>query len=211
MDTIHAANGRTIVEGAPARSESSANCVTDSNRLGFAEVADDALAEHDGATAETTEKSRVGRSGPDRPESADFGPSWVLLAPPLGGVILWSISAAVDPNPLRTGTSPAGLLAFAVLIPFFLVCVAGTVTLYRDVARLRATATDWSPNPWRYLVPSAVALVVVRAFPFVQRAGRIEGAVGFLVGTFVVALAASSILAGPAYLFQRRRRLCRGA
>lgn len=210
MDTIHAADGRTIAEGAPAWSESSANSATDPTRRRFAEIVDDVLAdaEREEATAETTaEESRVGRSDPDGPEPADLGRSWVLLAPPVVGVVLWSISVAVDPNPLRTGTSPAGLFAFAVLIPFFLVCVAGTVAIYRDAARLRATAADWSPNPWHYLVPSAAALVVVRGSLVAQRAGRVEGTVGFLVGTFVVALAASSILAGPAYLLQRHRRL----
>lgn len=213
MDTIHAADGRTIAEGAPAWSESSANSATEPARHRFAEIVDDVLAdaerdEASGAEA-TAEESRVGRSDPDGSEPADLGRSWVLLAPPAVGVVLWSISVAVDPNPLRTGTSPAGLLAFAVLIPFFLVCVAGTVAIYRDTARLRATATNWSPNPWHYFVPSAVALVVVRASLVVQRAGRVEGTVGFIVGTFVVALATSSILAGPAYFLQRHRRLGR--
>lgn len=162
----------------------------------------------DGA-GETTvrDPQHPAHGGPSPSESLALDRWWVLVAPLVGGVVLSSVSLAFDPNPLRTGTSPSGLLAFAVLVPFFILCVAGTLALFRDAARLRTAGADWSPNPWHYVVPSALLLVAFHAYLVVRRTGRIDGPVGFLVGSLVVALATSSILAGPAYLFRRRRRL----
>jgi hypothetical protein len=145
-----------------------------------------------------------GRSGSVSPE---IDRRWVLVAPLAGAIALTAASSLVEPNPLRTGASASGLLAFAVLIPFFLVCVAGTLALVRDAARLRDAEADWSPNPWHYVAPSAVALAALHAYRVGWRVDGVEEAVGLVVGSLVVALAASSILAGPAYLLARRRRL----
>lgn len=147
------------------------------------------------------------RDGRPRAEPPELDHEWLLVAPLAGAVALTVISALVEPNPLRTGTSPSGLLAFAVLIPFFLVCVAGTLALVRDASAIRAAGLDWSPNPWQYVAPSAAALSVLHAARVVRGSGSVEGIVGVAAGTLVVALATASILAGPAYLLRRRRRL----
>jgi uncharacterized membrane protein len=156
---------------------------------------------------DATEAGTPDSTGPADSDSLSLDHRWVLIAPLGGAVVLSAVSWVFDPNPLRTGTAPAGLLAFAALLPFFLVCVAGTLTVLRDAARLRATEANWSPNPWHYVVPSALALAGMHALRTVRRAGGIEEWAGFLAGTLVVALVASSILAGPVYLLQRRRRL----
>jgi hypothetical protein len=146
-----------------------------------------------------------GRPNPD-PPSLDH---WWLLVAPLAGAVGLSAASVLFDYPLRTGTSPSGLLAFAVLTPFFLLCVAGTLALFRDASRLSTAGIDWSPNPWHYAVSSAVALTAMRSYPVVRAGGRPEGLVGFLVGTFVVALVAASILAGPVYLYRRRKLIAR--
>jgi hypothetical protein len=148
-----------------------------------------------------------GRGGSSGSESLALDRRWVLVAPLAGAIVLSAASWLFDPNPLRTGTSTSGLLAFAVLVPFFLLCVAGTLAVIRDAARLRAAGAEWSPNPWHYVVPSAVVLTAIHTFPAVRSAGGTGELVGFLAGSLVVALAAASILAGPAYLLRRRRRL----
>jgi hypothetical protein len=172
-------------------------------------VEDPTTAESPTQVADATDAETAERGGPSGSESLALDRWWVLVAPLAGAVVLSAASWLFDPNPLRTGTSPSGLLAFAVLIPYFLLCTAGTLTVIRDATRLREAGADWSPNPWRYVVPSAVALAVIRAFSVVRGVERIEESVGFLAGSLVVALVASSILAGPAYLLQRRRRLGR--
>jgi hypothetical protein len=157
--------------------------------------------------ASTTDAGTAERGGSSDPELSALARWWVLVAPLAGTVGLSAVSWWFDPNPLRTGASASGLLAFGVLIPFFLLCTAGTLAVIRDATRLRAAAVEWSPNPWYYVVSSALALVTIRAVPVVRSAGGAEELVGFLAGNLVVALVASSILAGPAYLVQRRRRL----
>lgn len=173
-------------------------------------AAESDLAERSGVAENPEAAERTAeQGGPSWPEPPALDRWWLLVAPLTGAVALSAASVLFEPNPLQTGTSPSGLLAFAVLIPFFLLCVAGTLALVRDATLLRAAETDWSPNPRRYVVPSAVLLTAIRSYPVVQTAGRVEGLVGFLVGTFVVALAAASILAGPAYLYRRRNRVAR--
>jgi hypothetical protein len=161
----------------------------------------------DGTSAtETRTGEREARGDRPRSEPMTLDHGWLLVAPLVGAVVLSAVSSLADPNPLQTGTSAGGLLAFAVLIPFFLLCVGGTLALVRDAERLRAAGTDWSPNPWYYVAPSAVALGVLHAYRLGGSGAADEAAVGLFVGSLVVALAASSILAGPAYLLQRRRR-----
>lgn len=174
------------------------------------------------ATEDPSKEDAIGETGTtERDGPSDGNPPtldrwWVLVAPLAGAVVLSAASWLFDPNPLSTGTSASGLLAFAVLIPFFLVCAAGTLAVIRDATRLRAAGTDWSPNPWHYVVPSAVVLAVMHATRLlggieqvgeVGHGGTVGELVGVLAGSLVVALVASSILAGPAYLFQRRRQL----
>jgi cbb3-type cytochrome oxidase subunit 3 len=158
--------------------------------------------------SETPDAGTVEQGGRPHPESPDFDHWWLLVAPLAGAIALSAASVLLD-HPLRTGASPSGLLAFAVLVPFFLLCVAGTLALFRDASRVHAAGAEWSPNPWHYAVPSAIALTAIRSYPVIRTAGRAEGLVGFLVGTFVVALATASILAGPAYLYRRRKKAAR--
>lgn len=180
---------------------------TEAADLDAADVGTTSAGETAGA-AETPESGTVEQGGRQRPEPPDLDHSWLLVAP-LAGALALSAASVLLGYPLRTGTSPSGLLAFAVLTPFFLLCVAATLALFRDASRVRAAGIDWSPNPWGYAVPSAVALTAMRAYPVVEATGRTEELVGFLAGTFVVALAAASILAGPAYLYRRHERVAR--
>lgn len=177
------------------------------SRLGHetAAVEDPTPAEDGVEGANVTDYESVERGGPSESDSTAPARWWVLVAPLAGSVVLSAASWAFAP--LRTGTSPSGLVAFAVLIPYFLLCTAGTLALFRDATRLRAAGVEWSPNPWHYAVPSAVALAAVRAVPEGRSVGGTAELVGVLVGSLVVALVASSILAGPVYLLQRRRRV----
>lgn len=205
MAERHTTDGSAVVAGAPAWSELLGSRFAAPDRLGLAEATEGLLGDPERRAGE--EVSSADGEG-SRPETPGLGRRrWLFVAPLAGALALAGVSAAFDPNPLRTGTSRAGLLAFAVLVPFFWLSVAGTVALVRDASRVRAAAVDWSPNPWRYLAASAAVLALLRAYPAVRSAGSFDGAVGYLAGTFVVALAAASILAGPAYLLQRRRRL----
>lgn len=197
-------DGSAVVATAPAWSELLGSRLAGSGSLGFAEATESLRGD---AERTPVEEDPVARSGRPRTEPPRLERRWLLVAPFAGAIGLAAVSAAFDPDPLRTGTSRAGLLAFAVLVPFFWLSVAGTVALVRDAARVRTAAVEWSPNPWRYLAASATVLTLLRAYPVVRSAGGFDGAVGYLAGTFVVALAAASILAGPAYLLRRRRRL----
>lgn len=205
MDTTTLEPTFGVATDSPTRSESTPRRLADS-LTATEDRTDDATGE---TTAETTDTGDGTTGRGDRPESDPpaLDRWWLLVAPPVCAVGLSAVSWLVDPNPLRTGTSASGLVAFAVLLPFFLLCVGGTLTLIRDAADLGAAEADWSPNPWQYVVPSAAALTALHWYRTVGNAGRIEGAVVFLVGSLVVTLVASSILAGPTYLFQRRRLL----
>lgn len=156
-----------------------------------------------GAVDETMVE-RAGLVVSDGPPTLD---AWWLLAAPLAAALALVPVALLAPGALQTGTTPAGLLAFALLVPFFLLCVAGTVLLYRDATALGAVGAEWTPNPWRYLVPGALALTFARSYPVVQASGSGDELGGFVAGTFVVALVASSLLAGPVYLYDRHRHL----
>lgn len=180
--------------------------LTDSETTVKAEITDETN-DAEARDREHTEAHASEQGDPSRPESPVLDHWWLLVAPLAGAVVLSSISVLVEPNPLRTGTAPSGLLAFAVLTPFFLLCAAGTLALIRDAVRLRAVEAEWSPNPWHYVAPSAAGLTALHAYRVLWSTGQPEEIVGFVTGTLVVALVAASILAGPAYLFQRRRRL----
>lgn len=218
MDTIALADEPAVATDAPPRwseliasrlGRGTATTVEDPTTAEARATVDDATAGVEEATEgrKASDAGTVQRGGATDPEPLAPARWWVLVAPLAGAVGLSAAAWSFEPNPLRTGTSPSGLLAFAVLIPFFLVCVASTLAVIRDATRLRAAGAEWSPNPWHYVVPSAVVLTAIDAFPVIRSARGTEELIGFLAGSLVVALAASSILAGPAYLLQRRRRL----
>lgn len=204
MAERHTTDGSTVAATAPAWSELLGSRLAGPDRLEFVGTTEDLL--EDAERAPVGEDSLASSRRP-RPEPPSLEREWLLVAPLAGALALAGVSAAFDPNPLRTGTSRTGLFAFAVLVPFFWLSVAGTVALVRDAARIRTAAVDWSPYPWRYLGASAAALTLLRAYPVLRNAGSFDGTVGYLAGTFVVALASASILAGPVYLLARRRRL----
>lgn len=157
----------------------------------------------DGAVDETAVDGSTVVSRP-APPTLD---KWWLLVAPLAGALVLAPVQILAPELLRTGPSASGLVAFALLVPFFLLCVAGTILIYRDAVALRAAGADWTPNPWLYFVPSALAPTLARAYPLLERVESVDGVVGFAVGTFVVALVASSLLAGPVYLYNRDRHV----
>lgn len=213
MDTTALADEPAVATDAPPRwSELIASRLGHGTAVENLVIAESAVEDTTAAEGTTdsvrgTDERTAQRGDSSGSESVALDRWWVLVAPLAGAVALSSVSWLFEPNPLRTGTSASGLLAFAVLIPFFLVCVAGTLAVIRDANRLRAAGAARSPNPWHYVVPSAAVLTAIHALWMVRSTGGTENLVGFLVGSLVITLAASSILAGPAYLLQRRRRL----
>ncbi|MFC7045879.1 hypothetical protein ACFQH6_11090 [Halobacteriaceae archaeon GCM10025711] len=118
------------------------------------------------------------------------------------------VAATVGPAVLDTGRAgSAGLVAYGLLVPFFLVCLLGTLLLYEDSRRVRSANLGWRPNPWAYLLGGAVGLVGLWAGPSLVGQSMGDSFVQLLVGAFVVALVMSSLLAGPVYLLQRSRHL----
>lgn len=132
---------------------------------------------------------------------------WLLLAPaalalsylPLvllfGQELLYSTRGG-EPN----------LLGFGLMAALVGVATIATGHLYDDAKHVDET-TDWSPNPIHYTAAGTVvvtAALVARALLF---DGSMARPVEFVGGVVIVSVLLSSVVAGPIYVFRRRRRL----
>ena len=129
-----------------------------------------------------------------------------LLAP-AGLALVYGVVALIAGGAVfDTGRPwPAGAVAFALLGFLFVVAGYGTVSVHDDARRVTRSRVDWRPNPWRYITAGAVALTGLQAVRFAVAGRVVPDPVPVYAGTFVVALAVSSLVAGPLYLLQRLR------
>lgn len=160
-----------------------------------------------GATGEArTDETRTDGT----PGSPDDTARFALLAvlPAIATLAGVALGAVVGFGVFDTRTPGVGrAVAYALLVPYFLLGVAGTQWLYEDATRLTAASADWQPNPWYYVLGGGVVLELYYLVPVLSGAGPRTGVVAYLAGGFVLALALSSVVAGPVYAFQRRRHL----
>lgn len=176
-------------------------------------VASPARAVTDGGR--TTSAADVGRVDGDcefgrgpgaRSESHDQY-SWLAVAPFVLTVVGLVTGLLFGFGVFDTGTAAnPTLLPYAFLVPYFLVGLAGTLWVYRDAERLAAADADWRPNPWLYVLGGACVLELYYLVPAV-RGGVEPPVVPYLAGGFVLAVLLSAVVAGPVYLFARRRAL----
>lgn len=134
---------------------------------------------------------------------------WGVLVAPLLVTVAYGLPAALyGVGVFDTGTRGAGrLLAFGLLGTLLLVAAWSTARLYDDARWIAAGSTEWAPNPWLYIVGGAVAILCLRAYQLLVLGYVVEQPGIYLAGNFVVALALSSIVGGPAYALRRRRHL----
>jgi len=93
-----------------------------------------------------------------------------------------------------------------VLVPYFLVGLAGTLWLFHDAEQRADAGADWQPNPWLYVLGGACVLELYYLVP-VLRGAVDPPVVPYLTGGFVVAVFLSAVVSGPVYLLARRRAL----
>lgn len=129
-----------------------------------------------------------------------------LLAPAALAAVYLAIAVAFGPAAFDAGEPGAPRLrAFALLGTLLIVAGVGTDELYEDARRIRRSDDDWSPSPTRYVIAGAVALLLLRAGQFATGSIAPSSPIPYAIGNAVVALALSSIVAGPAYVAARRR------
>jgi len=150
----------------------------------------------------------VGGPGDDPRASGDGAAHAWLAVLPFAATLLGVAAGAVFGFGVYATADAGGLslLPYAVLVPYFLAGVAGTLWLFEDASRLAAADADWQPDPWPYVLGGALALEAVVAAPVLVD-GVTGSVVPALAGGFVVAALLSSVVAGPVYLLARRRAL----
>ena len=162
-----------------------------------------------------TSAAEVGRTDTDREYGRGPGASrnsrdefaWLAVAPFVLTVVGIAAGLLFGFQTFDTGTAEnATLLPYVVLVPYFLVGLAGTLWLVRDAQQLADAGADWQPNPWLYVLGGACVLELYYLAPAVH--GDVEPpVVPYLAGGFVLATLLSAVAAGPVYLFARRRAL----
>jgi hypothetical protein len=163
------------------------------------------------STASRTDREQtrdVGGRGDDPGASRDGAAhAWLAVLPFVATLLGVAVGAVFGFGVYATaGAGGVTLLPFVVLVPYFLVGLAGTIWLFEDASRLAAADANWQPNPWPYVLGGAVVLEAVVAAP-VLLDGVTESVVAALAGGFVVAAVLSSVVAGPVYLLARHRAL----
>jgi len=159
----------------------------------------------------TTAAPEVGRTDADREyergptaRGARDGFAWLAIAP-----FVLTVVGLVAGLVFGFGvfeTTAANVSPYAVLVPYFLVGLAGTLWIYHDADDLAAADADWQPNPWLYVLGGGCVLELYYLAPVLR--GDVEPpVVPYLAGGFVVATLLSAVVAGPVYLFVRRRAL----
>lgn len=132
---------------------------------------------------------------------------WLLLAPAAIALTYLPLVLVFGQELLYTtrGGEPH-LLGFGLMAILVGVSAAATGHLYDDAKRV-AESSSWSPNPIHYTVAGAVVVtgaLVARVFLL---DGTIARPAEFVGGVAIVSVLLSSVVAGPVYALQRRRRL----
>lgn len=99
-------------------------------------------------------------------------------------------------------------LAYALLIPYYLASVRGTLWLFDDAADLATANATWQPDPWRYVALGG-GVAGAGIFAALATTGGFTGAAAVTVaaGALLVGSLMASVVAGPLYLLQRHRHL----
>ena len=161
------------------------------------------------ATKTDREQTRdVGGRGDDPHASADGAAhAWLAVLPFVATLLGLAVGAVFGFGVYATaGAGGVTLLPYAVLVPYFIAGLAGTLWLFEDASRLAAADADWQPNPWPYVLGGGLVLEAAVAAP-VLADGVTGSVVPALAGGFVVAALLSSVVAGPVYLLARHRAL----
>lgn len=134
-------------------------------------------------------------------------PSRVLLTPfglTIGYACLAALTgpAAFDPNAPGTG----GTVAWLLLGGWVLVSGWATARLHDDASWRAASRESWHPQPWAYVLGGAVTVTLLLAL-YVGLTDRVvDRPVLVLGGALVASLPLSAVVAGPLYVWNRRRR-----
>jgi hypothetical protein len=155
---------------------------------------------------ESPHPSDGGDSGGETAGEGAPVPAWQLGLPSALALAYLLAAVVLGPQVFDTGTATAGgFVALGALAGLLLVALWGTVRLFDDAARRRDTGSRWRPNPWAYLVGGTAILLAVPVVEVATGAVTPTPLVPYFFGTAVVAVALSSLAAGPAYLLVRWR------
>lgn len=116
----------------------------------------------------------------------------------------FAVAAVVGADVFVPGRSPLGAIVYLVLVPYYLVGVAGTVWVTRALAARRPAARTWLTTPAVYVAGGA--LVMETYFVATLGSTGLSGgrAAAYLAGRFFVSLPVASVVAGPLYLLASR-------
>lgn len=84
------------------------------------------------------------------------------------------------------------------------VAALATDRLFAEAKRWHESATEWTPNPWWYVVGGAIGVTGI-VLGGVAEPAVILARPTAVVGIFIVGLVCASTVAGPAFLVQLRR------
>lgn len=154
------------------------------------------------------EREGAGRDADPRSPDDTARFAWLAVLPAVATLAGIGVGLVVGFDVFDTTTpGPSRLYAYALLVPYFLLGVAGTRWLVEDATRLAAAGAAWQPNPWYYVLGGGLVLELYYLLPVLAGSGPATADAAYLVGGFVVSLLLSSVVAGPVYVLQRRRRL----
>lgn len=131
-------------------------------------------------------------------------PWWLFIAPAVVGTLVTALvgAGAVDAS---FGVR-APVTAFVLGLLALLFGLTGTLLIYNDAAHLDTSDGHWRPNPWAYV--GGGAAVLTAAYALASGLPKDPLAASWaLVGVGLVAGLASSVIAGPLYLYIRWRRI----
>lgn len=132
---------------------------------------------------------------------------WLLLAPAALALSYLPLVLAFGQELLySTRGGEPHLVGFGLMAALVGVAAMATGHLYDDAKHL-SEATDWSPNPTHYTVAGTVVVTAALVGRVLLLDGTIARPAEFVGGVVIVSLLLSSVVAGPAYVFRRRRRL----
>ena len=146
--------------------------------------------------------------GASRAGSPLDGRAWIPIATPVVvAAVYFAIGLTVGFDvfgPGGAGRDPP--VAYALLAVLFLVSLAGTLVLFRD-AEETAARTDWTPEPWTFVLVGAGIVAAVGTASFALRGTPPAELVAPAIGLFVVGIAVASVAVGPVYLAVKYRRV----
>ncbi|WP_440989116.1 hypothetical protein [Haloarchaeobius baliensis] len=132
---------------------------------------------------------------------------WLLLAPAALALSYLPLVLAFGQELLySTRGGEPHLLGFALMAALVGVAATATGHLFDDAKHVAET-TDWSPNPTHYTVAGTAVVTVALVGRVLFLDGTIARPAEFVGGVVIVSVLLSSVVAGPIYVFRRRRRL----